>query len=210
MGSRSVRRWSALFAQLRAKNAILALLGSAILAFGLYNVHALSGVTEGGVLGMTLFLHHWLGISPAWSGLVMNGGCYLLGWRLLGRSFIAYSIVAGGGFSLFYAVFERFDPLWPGLARMPVAAALLGAVFVGVGVGLAVRAGGAPGGDDALAMSVCKVTGWDIQWAYMISDLAVLALSATYLDLERLGSSLVTVILSGQIIGIVQKIKLRK
>ena len=33
-----------------------ALLGSAILAFGLYNVHALSNVTEGGVLGMTLLL----------------------------------------------------------------------------------------------------------------------------------------------------------
>ena len=30
------------------------LLGSAILAFGLYNVHALSGVTEGGILGLTL------------------------------------------------------------------------------------------------------------------------------------------------------------
>ena len=34
------------------------LLGSAILAFGLYNVHALSGVTEGGILGLTLLLHH--------------------------------------------------------------------------------------------------------------------------------------------------------
>lgn len=180
-------------------------MGSAILAFGLYNVHALSGVTEGGVLGMTLFLHHWLGISPAWSGLVMNAACYLLGWKLLGKSFIAYSIVAGGGFSLFYAVFEQFDPLWPGLAQMPIAAALLGAVFVGVGVGLAVRAGGAPGGDDALAMSVCALTGWDIQWAYLISDLTVLALSATYIDLPRLGCSLVTVVLSGQIVGWVQR-----
>ena len=32
----------------------LALAGSAILAFGLYNVHSFSNVTEGGVLGMTL------------------------------------------------------------------------------------------------------------------------------------------------------------
>ena len=118
-------------------------------------------------------------------------------------------VVAGhckmGGFSLFYALFERFDPLWPGLAEMPVAAALLGALFVGVGVGLAVRAGGAPGGDDALAMSVCKLTGWDIQWAYLISDLTVLALSVTYIDLPRLGCSLMTVVLSGQIVGWVQR-----
>ena len=195
-----------MFSLLKPKKCALALLGSAILAFGLYNVHALSGVTEGGVLGMTLFLHHWFGLSPAISGLVLNAACYWMGWKLLGREFIAYSIVAGGGFSLFYGVWEQFDPLWPQLAEHPLLAAVLGALFVGVGVGISVRAGGAPGGDDALAMSISAVSHWDIQWAYLISDLVVLALSATYIDWKRLACSLLTVILSGQIIGLVQKI----
>lgn len=199
-----------LFSLIKPKKCALALLGSAILAFGLYNVHALSGVTEGGVLGMTLFLHHWVGLSPAVTGLVMNAICYLMGWKLLGKEFIAYSIVAGGGFSLFYAIVEQFDPLWPQLADHPLLAAVLGALFVGVGVGLSVRAGGAPGGDDALAMSISKLTRWDIQWAYLISDLVVLALSATYIDLSRLGCSLLTVILSGQIIGLVQRVGRRE
>ena len=44
-------------------------LGSAILAFGLYNVHSISGVTEGGVLGLTLLLEHWFGISPSIAAL---------------------------------------------------------------------------------------------------------------------------------------------
>ncbi len=193
---------------LKPKKCAMALLGSAILAFGLYNVHALSGVTEGGVLGMTLFLHHWFNISPAVSGFLMNMACYLMGWRLLGREFVAYSIVAGGGFSVFYAICEQFDPLWPQLAEMPVAAALLGALFVGVGVGLSVRSGGAPGGDDALAMSISHLTHWNIQWAYLLSDLVVLALSATYIDLGRLACSLMTVLLSGQLIGFVQRFKL--
>lgn len=154
-----------MFSLLKPKKCALALLGSAILAFGLYNVHALSGVTEGGVLGMTLFLHHWFGLSPAISGLVLNAACYWMGWKLLGREFIAYSIVAGGGFSLFYGVCEQFDPLWPQLAEHPLLSAVLGALFVGVGVGISVRAGGAPGGDDALAMSISAVSHWDIQWA---------------------------------------------
>ena len=54
----------------------LALAGSAILAFGLYNVHSFSNVTEGGVLGMTLLLHHWFGLSPSISGLVLNAACF--------------------------------------------------------------------------------------------------------------------------------------
>ena len=199
-----------LFSLIKPKKCALALLGSAILAFGLYNVHALSGVTEGGVLGMTLFLHHWVGLSPAVTGLVMNAICYLMGWKLLGKEFIAYSIVAGGGFSVFYAIVEQFDPLWPQLADHPLLAAVLGALCVGGGVGLSVRAGGAPGGDDALAMSISKLTRWDIQWAYLISDLVVLALSATYTDLSRLGCSLLTVILSGQIIGLVQRVGRRE
>ena len=185
---------------------MLALLGSAILAFGLYNIHAFSGVTEGGVLGLTLLLHHWFGISPSVSGLILNALCYAAGWKTLGQSFIFYSIIAGGGFSAFYAIFERFDPLWPTLAQMPLVAAIIGALFVGVGVGLSVRAGGAPGGDDALSMALHEVLHQPIERIYLASDLIVLALSATYLPLDRLGCSLLTVILSGQLIGLIQRI----
>lgn len=188
------------------RSCALALLGSAILAFGLYHVHAFSAVTEGGVLGMTLLLYHFFDISPALSGLILNAACYLFGFRTLGAGFIFYSIVAGGGFSLFYAVFEQFPPLWPQLAHMPVLAAIIGAVFVGVGVGLSVRAGGAPGGDDALAMSIGKMMNWPIERVYLITDLTVLALSVSYLPPVNLACSLLTVILSGQLVGLIQRI----
>lgn len=187
----------------KAKNCCISLLGSAILAFGLYHIHSFSGVTEGGVLGLTLLLHHWAGLSPAVSGLVLNLCCYFLGWRVIGGDFVAYSLVSGGGFSLFYAIFECFPPLFPGIAELPLLASILGAAFVGVGVGLCVRMGGAPGGDDALAMSLSRLTGLGIQWIYLISDLVVLLLSLSYIPLRRILYSLLTVILSGQIIGLI-------
>ena len=89
---------------------------------------------------------------------------------------------------------------------MPLVAAIIGALFVGVGVGLSVRAGGAPGGDDALSMALHEVLHQPIERIYLASDLIVLALSATYLPLNRLGCSLLTVILSGQLIGLIQRI----
>ena len=194
--------------QVRLTNCIVALLGSAILAFGLYHVHSMSGVTEGGILGMTLLLEHWFHISPAVSGFVMNAVCYFIGWKLLGHLFIFYSTVASTGFSVFYAICEQFDPLWPNLAQTPLKAALLGAVFVGVGVGLCVRVGGAPGGDDALAMAGAHVFHTSVERVYLFSDLVVLVLALSYIPARRMGYSLLTVLLSGQIIGWMQRIRL--
>lgn len=189
----------------KAGSYMILVLGSAIQAFGLYHVHSCSGVTEGGVLGLILLLKQWFDISPAVSGAILNVFCYLLGWKLLGRQFIIYSLVSTAGFSAFYNVFEQSPLLWPQLYDMPLLAAVLGALFVGIGVGICVRVGGAPGGDDALAMSISHATGMGIEKVYLISDLVVLGMSVSYIPIRRIGYSLLTVILSGQLIGLVQK-----
>lgn len=195
-----------LLAGIELKSCIVIVLSGVFLAFGLYHVHSFAGVTEGGVLGLNLLLEHWFQISPAVTNFVVSVICYFLGWKLLGRKFIIYSVVAASSFSVAYRIFEQFDPLWPNLYHMPLLAAVLGAVFVGVGTGVCVKVGGAVCGDDALAMSISHAAHMKIEWAYLISDLTVLALSATYIPLNRLIYSLVTVVLSGQIIGLVQRI----
>ena len=179
------------------------LLGSGILAFGLYNVHSISNITEGGALGLTLLLDHWLHLSPAITNCVLTVLCYFLGWRTFGKQFLAYSGISVAGFSLFYAICECFPPVYPQIANVPIAAAIVGALFVGVGVGVCVRFGAAPTGDDALAMSLGKRTRIPIQWIYLISDLIVLALSISYIPIGRILYSLLTVFLSGQIIGMI-------
>ncbi len=191
----------------KVTNCLLAFFSAAFQAFGMYNVHALSNVTEGGVLGATLLLEHWFSVSPALSSLVMNTACFLLGWRTLGKTFIGYSLLAALGYSLGYGLCEQFPPLWPGIAGHPLLAALVGALFIGIGAGLCVRAGGATTGDDALAMSISHLTKIPIQYIYLVSDLTVLGLSLSWIPLRRIGYSLLTVVLSGQIIGLIAKDK---
>lgn len=179
--------------------------GGGLLAFGIYHIHDTADITEGGVLGLVLLAEYWLRVSPALSGLTLNCACYLFGWRTLGRGFLLRSGFAAAGFSAGYWLWEQFPPVWPRIVDHPLIAALAGAVFVGVGCGLCVRHGGAPCGDDALAMGVSRLAKIPIQWAYLISDLTVLLLSASYIPLEKLLYSLVTVVLSGQIIGMIQR-----
>ncbi len=197
-----------LFENIKLSYCLVAALASTVLAFGLYHVHSFSGVTEGGVLGMTLLLDNWFALSPAVTGAVLNALCFFLGWRVLGREFLVYSAVSSAAFSLAYAVFELFPPLWPELYRSPLPAAIIGAVFVGVGAGFSVWVGGASGGDDALAMALSHLTKRPIQQIYLFTDLAVLLLSLTYIPVSRIAYSLLTVILSGQIVGLIQKIPL--
>ena len=192
--------------KLNKVNCAVAFLASAFQAFGMYNVHAVSGVTEGGVLGATLLIDHWFGISPTVSSFLITAACFFLGFKTLGKEFIGYSLFAAAGFSAGYRISECFPPLWPVLANMPLTAAFLGAVFIGIGAGLCIRVGGATCGDDALAMSLHKLTKIPIQWIYLCSDLLVLMLSLSYIPFRRIFYSLLTVTLSGQIIALVLKI----
>ena len=195
---------------LTPKSIFLSLLGSAILAFGLYHIHSFSGVTEGGQLGLSLLLNHWFHISPALTTAAVNVICYWIGWRLLGKSFIARSAVATGGFSLIYWICQQFPPLWPNLANYPLVAALMGALFVGVGCGLCVRVGGAACGDDGLAMSISDKLKIKIEYVYFFFDFVILALSLSYIPLKRILYSLLTVMISSKIVGIVQRFQFPK
>ena len=188
---------------------LLAFFASAFQAFGIYHIHEISQITEGGVLGMTLLLDHWFSISPAISGFVLNTACYLLGWRVLGKRFIGLSLIAAVGFSIGYSVCDQFPPLFPMISDLPLLASVTGALFIGIGAGVCVRAGGATCGDDALAMSLSHILAIPIHRIYLFSDLTILGLSLSYIPLRRILYSLLTVVLSGQIIGFIQRFNIK-
>ena len=179
------------------------MLGASILAFGMFNIHSRCAVTEGGILGLTLFIQHWFHISPGFAGPTLDLICYLIGYKMLGKDFLKSAVVASLSFSAFYNTFEFFGPVLPDLSAYPLIAAVLGGLFVGVGVGIVVRNGGASGGDDALAIIIAKLTRCKLARAYLVTDLTVLALSLSYIPLRRILFSLVTVTLSSYLIDIV-------
>jgi len=181
------------------------LLGTAILTFGLFNVHSQSRITEGGVLGATLLVQYWTGITPAITGFVLDLSGYLLGLKYLGWGFLLRSLVASGAFSVFYRMWEHIGWLLPDMTDKPLLAAVIGGCLIGLGVGLVVRTGSAAGGDDAIALVISRVTGWPIARAYLFTDFLVLGLSISYIPLINIACSLVTVTLSSLIIGKMQK-----
>lgn len=199
-----------MFKGIRLKNCVIIILSNIVLAFGLYNVHYATNITEGGILGAILLFERWFNISPAITSFIMNVICYFIGFKALGKNFIIYSIIATLSFSGSYKVFELFPPLFSSLIDFPLIASIIGAIFIGVTVGFSVLAGAACDGDDAIAMSVEKKFHIPMQWTYLIMDLSVLLLSLTYIPFSKIIYSIITVILSGQIIGWMQHINIFK
>ena len=181
------------------------LLGAAVLSFGLFNVHSQSKITEGGILGHTLFLHHWTGISPGIFSFLLDMTCYIIGFKLLGTGFLKNAIFSTCCYALLYRFWEFTGPFLPSYADKPLIAAILGGLFVGIGAGLIVRRGGASGGDDALALILHQVTGWKISRSYFFTDFVVLMLSISYIPLRNIFFSLLTVTLSSAVIELLQK-----
>lgn len=178
--------------------------GTGIMAFGLYNIHARCPISEGGVLGLSLLIHHWTGLSPGISSLILDGTAYLLAILALGLGFLADAMTCSVLYALWYALMELIGPMLPDLAEYPLAAALCGAAFVGVGCGLIVRHDCAASGDDAMALFCHRLSGLPVSLFYFISDVTVLLLSLSYIPARQIIWSLLTVCLSSMIIEILR------
>lgn len=180
------------------------ILGAAILSFGIHNIHERTDITEGGVIGLMLLINEWFGVSPAYVTPAIDLICYALAFKLLGFSFIKWSIASTISVSAFYKLWEAMPYMLPDLSDMPLFAALLGGVFVGIGVGLIVRMGGSSGGDDALALSISRLTRWRLSRSYLLTDITVLVLSLSYIPASRIVFSLITVSVSSFLIERIQ------
>lgn len=182
------------------KDWLYIIIGNMIFAFGLVNVHVPSKITEGGMIGLTILLFRLFSLSPAITSVVLNGGLYLLGAKVMDKRFLLHSIISTILFSLCYEIFDLIGPVLPLFS--PWVASVLGAIFVGVGCGLVVTRGVASSGDDCYALIMNKKTRLSISKAYFLSDFIVIVLSyLVYLTTVQMLSSFLTTFISSSIIG---------
>lgn len=177
------------------------LIGCFIMAFTLVNVHIPAQITEGGILGLTLFTHKVLGFNPAVVNPVLDLLCILLGISIFGKNFRRRTALAVLSFALFYNLALLIGPVIPSLYGNPLLAAILGGIGIGAGCGLVVTQGGGVGGDDVLAFVLSSKTGHSLARSYLMMDLLVLLLSLSYIPVSRLIFSFITTLVSSFLIG---------
>lgn len=190
---------------LQWKNIFFIVLGSAIYSFGFVHFNIQNELGEGGFAGITLILYFLWNLDPALMNLVLNIPLFFVGWKLLGRKVLLYTIIGTVAVSIFLKIFLIYEVQIP-LRDDLFLAALFAGVFIGIGLGIIFRYGGTTGGVDIIARLVQKYIGWSMGKTMFLFDAMVILLSwLTFLDYRSMMYTLVAVFVGARVIDFVQE-----
>jgi uncharacterized membrane-anchored protein YitT (DUF2179 family) len=133
------------------KNIPLILLGILSAGMGLKGFLLSSHFIDGGVTGISMLLTHIFGLPLALLIVLLNLPFIFMGYRYVGRLFAIKSALAIIGLSL-CIMFITF----PDVTADKLLTAVFGGVFIGLGIGLAMRGGAVLDGTEVAAVLVSK------------------------------------------------------
>ncbi|MGH0665084.1 YitT family protein [Bacillus paranthracis] len=193
---------------LKIRNIIFILIGSAIFSFGIVNINIENHLAEGGFTGITLLLYFLFKFDPSYSNLILNIPIFFIGWKLLGRATFIYTLIGTFSVSLFLWIFQRYEVLnlHVNLQNDMTLAALFAGAFIGIGLGIIFKYGGTTGGVDIIARLAHKYVGWSMGKTMFMFDAIVIIVSIlTYLSYSEGMYTLVAVFIGAKVIDFMQE-----
>lgn len=185
---------------LKIKNIIMIIIGSAIFAFGLNYFNIANQLVEGGFTGVTLLLKYLFAFNPAITNLVLNIPLFIIGYKVLGKNAFIYTMIGTLNVSLFLWLTQGYHLY---LGDDLLLAALYAGVTVGIGLGIVFRFGGTTGGVDIIARLCHKYLGWSIGKTMFAFDVAVIGVSLIYLDHKLAMYTIIAVFVGARVIDFV-------
>jgi uncharacterized membrane-anchored protein YitT (DUF2179 family) len=134
-----------------AKNAALIILGIFSAAMGLKGFLLSSRFIDGGVTGVSMLLSDVLGFPLAILIPVINLPFIALGYRQIGKRFAIKSALAIAGLSICLFVVP-----FPDVTPDKLLTAVFGGLFIGAGIGLAIRGGAVLDGTEIAALLISR------------------------------------------------------
>ena len=166
----------------------LVLAGIASAAFGLKGFLLSSRFIDGGVTGISMLLSDLLHLPLSVLILVINLPFIAVGYRAIGRAFALKSALAIAGLSLCLA-FVKFPDVTPD----KLLTAVFGGVFIGGGIGLAIRGGAVLDGTEIAALLVSKSNNLlKVGDVILILNIVIFLIAAFFLGVESALYSILT------------------
>lgn len=126
---------------------ILLLIGTFILALGIYWFLEPNTIAPGGVTGLAIVIKKITGVEVAITNLIINVPLFILGLVVLGKAFGFKTALGTLFLSIYLMILNKFG-LEIALTDDLLLASIFGGICSGLGIGMVFRSGGTTGGTD--------------------------------------------------------------
>ena len=132
---------------------LLIIIGALITAYGLESILIPNNVSDGGVTGISIVGSTLFGLPLGILIGIINLPFIWLGYKQIGRKFAIFSIIGILSLSIFTSIMHHVPTIIEGDSLLIT---VVGGVVIGLGMGLALRNGGALDGIDMLAVLLSR------------------------------------------------------
>ena len=140
-------------------------------------------ITTGGIMGVASIVYWGTGITVQNTFFALNGVLLIIALKVLGWHFCAKTIYGVVVFTVGSAILQSVIP--PGLhllADQKFMACMVGAVFLGISIGMGLSAGGSTGGSDVIAAMIHKYRDVSLGHIILFCDLTIITSSYVVLQ----------------------------
>lgn len=186
------------------KNAIKLIfltIGALIMAVGLEMVLIPNNLIDGGVTGIAIMASHLTNLSLGLFLFLFNLPFLYLGYKQIGRTFafsVAYGIVV-------LSIATSFMHNSSAFTNDTLLATVLGGILLGIGVGIAIRAGGCLDGSETLAILFNKKLPFSVGQIILFMNLFILGSAGLVFGFDRAMYSLISYFIAFKTIDLVSE-----
>lgn len=178
----------------KLKTLFLIILGNSIYTFSVVMFVKPNGLVTGGTTGIALFLNRTIQFPvPVFVG-IFNIVMFLLGLIVLGKKFAVTTVISTLYYPVALAVFDYLLKDAPKTNDLMLAT-VCGALLIGAGIGIVIRAGASTGGMDIPPLVLNKK--WNIPVAYSLYafDVVILLMQFVATDMDSVLYGIIMVLI---------------
>lgn len=176
-------------------------MGAVIVALSINSLIIPNKIADGGVTGIAIILHYLVSWPISITVLFLNIPLFILGWKLVGRSFLIYSILGVGALSIALDLTAGV----PRITTDSLLASIFGGVISGIGMGVIFRSRGSLGGTDILAVLLSRTTPFSVGQILLGIDALIFLMAAILFRPEMAMYAAIYMFIATKVIDLVQE-----
>lgn len=181
---------------------LIVVIGAFITAYGLEAVLIPNNVSDGGVTGLSIVGSNLFGLPLGLLIAILNIPFVYLGYKQIGKSFAIYSVIGIASLAVGTVVMHHITPIVEGDTLLVT---VVGGIIIGLGMGLALRNGGALDGIDMLAVLLSRKLPFGTSDLILFLNVFVFIVVSTVFGLQGAILSGIAYFIASKVIHIVEE-----